>query len=165
MKSLLLKSGFLLGLALAPIAALGQIVFTVSGTVDATGNGFTAGDPVTFTFTLAQTASNTGSGSSVQGTYPSITDYKWADVKTSDPILWADVTGSPFIGTYERPAATQTSPSMLLRAYRDNPSFIVIRASYYLSGSMGLTFNGNIVSDIYVGANFNGLNFDSRLSS
>lgn len=25
---------------------------------------------------------------------------------------------------------------------------------------MGLTFNGNIVSDIYVGANFNGLNFD-----
>lgn len=159
MKSLVTKAALLLSLALTPLAALGQIVCTVSGTVDATGNGFTEGQAVTFSFTLAQTASNTGSNSEVIG---SISAYRWADEVTADPTLWADVTGSPFSGSYARPVALEESPSMEIRA---TTSLFIILASapepdYAYTESMGLTFGGNNVNYINVASRFTGLSFD-----
>jgi hypothetical protein len=163
MKSFVTKAAFLLGLALAPIAALGQVVFTVSGTVNATGNGFTAGQAVTFTFTLAQTASNTGSNSVVLGS-PTITGYRWADEVTSDPILWADVTGSPFSDTYTRPVALADSPWMELQieAVTNRIRFLAAapEPDEAYTESMGLTFGGNNVTYIYAIGRFTGLSFD-----
>lgn len=167
MKSFVTKAALLLGLALAPIAALGQIVFTVSGTVNATGNGFTAGQAVTFSFTLAQTASNTGSDSRVLLTGAQndiINGYRWADEVTADPILWADVTGSPFSGTYARPVALSASPSMELQLDTTNNRIRFLASAPEPGGayteSMGLTFGGNNVTYIYAIGHYTGLNFD-----
>ena len=145
-----------LGMALAPFFAQGQVTFTVNATVNSTGGGFTAGEAVSFTFTLAQSASNTGSASAATGG----TDYKWEDDLTTDPILWSNVTATPFTGTYVRPTDTLNSPEMRIQVTNAGDLILLASSEDYVE-SMGLSYGGNAGTWIFIQARYTGLSFDT----
>ncbi|MBI5384114.1 MAG: hypothetical protein HZA90_05445 [Verrucomicrobia bacterium] len=133
------------------------IEFTVSGTANTTGMGYTAGQSVSFTYTLNDFAPTPPSGD--RGS----TYVGWFDESTaSDPELWSDVRGTGLSGTWTRPATQTGSPYSFLTA-QSNPSGLLnlfagtdTTAAPY---DTGITVNGSTIRGIGMDANYSGLSF------
>lgn len=140
----------ILSLAVLPCVATAQVTFTVTGTINTTAEGFTAGDVVTFSWTLIQSPSPGQPGS-----VNNVSNFYWIDETAgTDSPLFASVTGSPLSGTYVR---SSSSPASRMSVASTN--MLSIKSGNW-SDPLGLTYNGNAVTNITMDARFTGLTFD-----
>lgn len=155
-KTFLHRAAAIVAAVIASSSLSAQITFTVTGTVDNTRDGFTANDPVTFTYTLVQNPSPAFSGTATASS-----QYRWEDETIGvDTALWANVTAaSPFTGTWSRPSTSSTSPYSYIRVQASNALDLNAGSSNYTDPT-GLTFGANDVVDIFTSATFTGLSFD-----
>ncbi|MBU3664631.1 MAG: PEP-CTERM sorting domain-containing protein [Chthoniobacterales bacterium] len=91
-------------LAFVPVQA--AIIFTVNGTVTTAAAGWNLNDPVTFTWTLAGNTPEASAGA---------TTMTWSEELSTQPVLFANVTGTGLTGTYTRPVQFLGSPYSFLQ--------------------------------------------------
>jgi hypothetical protein len=151
-----------IGAALLSLAAVAsaQVTFTVNGTINSTGSGFTSGDTISFTFILVQNPPQAFTGFVNPGSL-----YAWEDDNAlTDTPLWTNVTGSvnsvAFGGAWARPSANNAAPySNVYAAGTLNPT-IGLSARSDSGESIGLTRDGDALTAIQIEGYYTGLNFD-----
>lgn len=138
-------------LFLAAHSALSAAVihFTVNGTADSTGYGYTAGQAVSFTYTLNDYAPTTPVG------WRDSIGVGWYDERTSDPELWSGVVGTGVAGTWTRPATEEGSPFSYLEVY-ENGALYLYAGTDHSPSDTGITVNGEAIYGVYVSAVYSG---------
>lgn len=153
----------LLTLAPSASAVAQQVSFTVTGAMTNTGQGYTAGQPVSLTFVLDQTATPLVSATPVLGCCgPSLA---WQQDQFPQPQLWSSITGTGLSGAWLPPVDHDlgnlvVSTSKL--ADFSNPAFAANVFQMLASSRLGFPGglfapNGLPVSSMQVGASFHGL--------
>ncbi len=134
-------------------ASASLISVSVSGTANTTAMGYTQGENYTFSWLI-----NDGYTGSVNDIFDS-TQNKWCLHWTSDPLLWATVSGAGLTGTYSRPFERFDAPFDSLKANADGLTFWAGN-SFPIATSMGLMVNGVEVWDVVAhDLNIPGLNY------
>ncbi|MBN2162907.1 MAG: hypothetical protein JXR25_08810 [Pontiellaceae bacterium] len=126
-------------------ASATPIMVSVTGTADSTALGYTLGESYTFNWTVSDTYSG-----SVNDFFGSAYNSWFVDT-TSDPWLWADLSGDGLSGTYSRPSGNSWAPSDQL--YVDSDMFVFYAGNEDSSSTMGLTVNGVEVGYFYCDIN------------
>jgi hypothetical protein len=144
MKRVTLLAG--LFLAVLGAEARAQVVFSVSGTANATGSGFTAGQAVTFNFTLT--------GASLAGNVANsfnagVSNQWWEDI-TSDTQMFTSVSGTGLSGTFMRATATSGDPFSYIQTLPNQLTF-TDGAESAITNSIGLVAGGTPVNYILAG--------------
>lgn len=128
-------------------AAHAQLVFSVSGTADATGHGYTSGQAVTFVFTTTA-ADVSGYGANQFYSYTN----RWQQETTAETALFTDVSGTGLTGAFTIPSANLGDPLLYIQALPPGPSYLVLEAGAEAVGSnIGLSANGTAVTGIIAG--------------
>ncbi len=148
---------------LLTVGLMGQLAFadliqiSITGTAESTTMGYTSGQSYTFNW-VVNDGYTAGSGDD----YFDSTDNYWASEQTSDPVLWASISGDGLVGTYSRPSGNPEDPYDSLESVNDDDIDI-----FYLLASndnnedtsnLGLTVNGRDLleisaTDIDIGVN------------
>ena len=104
MKTRLLRPFLLCATLLALAVSLpAQIIFTITGTADATAQGYTSGLSYTFIYT---TGASYPTAASFGNTTFNGGSNAWADTDETDPALFTSITGTGVTGTYTHDADT-----------------------------------------------------------
>lgn len=137
------------------VAASAQITFSFVTTANTTAYGYTAGQSYTFVFTTTGIFTN-GSGDNFDST-----QNIWQEISTSDPQMFATVTGSGLLGVYQRPVTTPSDPYSIVNLTENSPapdSLSVIAAANDSAVTGLTTLDGGAISavdaTVYQVANF-----------
>lgn len=135
-----------LGLAGAT-AARAQIIIMVTATANSTGNGYTAGQTATFTFSVTGADLSADSGDQ----FFSYTN-RWWEETTADTSIFTAISGTGITGTYAQPSANAGDPLTYIQALPTVGGNLTLEAGAEAPGSsIGLVVNGTSVSYIVAG--------------
>jgi hypothetical protein len=137
-------------------AAHAQISITLSGTATNNTLGYTIGQPVTFTYTIASSFGN------YTPSYFDASYNNWYEYHVPADSLFTAVTGTGLTGTYTRPTFDDTDPHSFLQLRKnvDGSGYDFMQMSAGSQhGDMGLSVGGELVQSIYMQLSRTGANF------
>lgn len=136
--------------------AAAQISISLSGTASNNALGYTIGQPVTFSYTIAGNFGNNATS------YFDASYNNWYEFHLTADSLFSAVTGTGLVGTYTRPTFDDTDPHSYLQLRRnvDGSGFDFMQMSVATQhGDMGLRVGGELVQSVYLQLNRTGTNF------
>lgn len=125
-------------LAVLATASASPVVFTLTGTANATGEGYTSGLSYTFSFTTGSSYSTLSTLS--ESSFSAGTSNSWKDENTTDSTLFVSAGGTGLLGSFVRPTAVSTDPqSYIYEGVGGTTYDLVMAGPPGVGNSIGLT--------------------------
>jgi hypothetical protein len=144
--SRLRSSVAVLGFVFAVAHGAAQVVFTITGTADATAAGYNVSQSYTFVFTTT-----VNHASNIHSAFFLGSENAWRDENTGTSTnLFASIGGTGLAGTFVRPTSSASAPFSFIRNDSFFPTTLELHAGNDAGGSIGLgTPDTSVVGKIH----------------